>query len=74
MAHAGFYTVIESLESCFGSLLSSMRMTCPTQQSRLFRIMGSMPVDSAMSKTCVCMCEREREREREREGGRENSL
>ena len=31
--------------SCFGSLLSSMRMTCPTQRSRLFGIMASMLVD-----------------------------
>ena len=39
--------------SCFGSLLSPMRMTCPSQRSRLFRIMASMLVDSAMSRTCV---------------------
>ena len=38
--------------SCFGSLLSSMRMTCPTHQSRLFRIKASRLVDSAMSRTC----------------------
>ena len=38
--------------SCFGSLFSSMRMAYPTQRSRLFRIMASMLVDSAMSRTC----------------------
>ena len=38
--------------SCFGSLLSSVRMTCPTQRSRIFRIVASMLVDSAMSRTC----------------------
>ena len=37
--------------SCCGSLLSPMRMTCPSQRSRLFRIMASMLVDSAMSMT-----------------------
>ena len=66
MAYAGLYPVFESPErpacfhfpeasspniSCFGSFLSSMRMTCPTQRSRLFRIMASMLVDSAMSRT-----------------------
>ena len=38
--------------SCFSSLLASMQMTCPIQRSRLFRIMASMLVDSAMSRTC----------------------
>ena len=38
--------------SCFGSLLSSMRMTCQTQRSRLSRIMAWMLVDLAMSRTC----------------------
>ena len=38
--------------NCFGSLLSSLWMACPTQQSRLFKIMASMLVDSAMSRTC----------------------
>ena len=38
--------------SCFGNLLSSIRMTWTTQRRRLFRIMASMLVDSAMSRTC----------------------
>ena len=33
-------------------VLSSMWMTCPAQRSRLFMIMASMLVDSAMSRTC----------------------
>ena len=67
MAYAGLYTVFESLERpallllprselpnivCFGSLLSSMWVTCPTQRSQLLRIMALMLVDSAMPKTC----------------------
>ena len=59
MATAGLYAVFEPLErpsllsfpeascpnvSCSGDLLSSMRMTCPTLRSRLFRIMASMLV------------------------------
>ena len=38
-------------EASFGNLLSSKRMTCPTQRSRLFRIMASMLADLAMSRT-----------------------
>ena len=60
LAYAGLYAVFESLKrpallslprtelpniSRFGSLLSSMRMTYPTQRSRLFRIKVSMLVD-----------------------------
>ena len=48
-----FPEVNSPIISCFGSLLSSMRMTCPTQGSRLFRIMASMLVDSAMLRTCM---------------------
>ena len=33
--------------SCFGSLLSSMRVTCPDQRSYAWFNMGSMPVSSA---------------------------
>ena len=38
--------------SCLGSLLFSMKVTFPLQRSRLFRIMASMLVDTAMSRTC----------------------
>ena len=71
MALAGLCTVFESRErlallslpgasspnvSCFGSLLSSMRMTCLLQPSEVHfsgsGLQSSMLVDSAMSRTC----------------------
>ena len=37
--------------SCFGSLLSSMRVTCPDQRSCTWFNMASMPVSSAQRRT-----------------------
>ena len=48
-------------QNCFCSLLSSMRMTCPTQRSRFCRIMVSVLVDSAMSRTCKLETPKRRE-------------